>query len=63
MKQPGEYDIVHPIWQRGRDWGIHEERQRIIVELTKFGADLAEHNIPLGAKMMMAAIEVIEGRV
>lgn len=33
MEKPGEYDVVHPIWQRGRDWGIQEERKRIIALL------------------------------
>jgi hypothetical protein len=33
MKQPPTYDAVHPIWIRGREWGIAEERQRIIERL------------------------------
>ncbi len=39
MEKPGEYDVVHPIWQRGRDWGIQEERKRIL--------DAIEENIHL----------------
>lgn len=30
MEQPGEYDIVHPIWLRGREYGIAEEREQIL---------------------------------
>ena len=30
MDKPKEYDIVNPLWQRGRAIGIAEERERII---------------------------------
>lgn len=33
MNEPAEYDVAHPIWLRGRDHGIAEERERIIALL------------------------------
>lgn len=30
MEEPKQYDIVNPLWQRGRAWGIAEEREQIL---------------------------------
>ena len=33
MKEPASYDVVNPLWLRGREYGVAEERERIIALL------------------------------
>lgn len=63
MEQPGEYDSVNPIWQRGRDYGIKEERERNIKALTNFAAACADAGAERTAKLIILAVDVIEGQV
>jgi hypothetical protein len=33
MQEPASYDVVNPLWLRGREYGIAEERESILDSL------------------------------
>jgi hypothetical protein len=46
METPPYYSSVNPLWQEGRDWGINEERERIIAKLKEFARIMADDDQP-----------------